>query len=361
MMAILLQVLLLIGLALPALAQGEGWEKTWDKILRAARKEGRLVVIGPPEPELRRGILIKFKEKFGITVEYIGGRTSALAAKLRVERRARQYTADVVLGGIGTTSNVLYPEKMLHPLKPVLILPEVVDPSKWKIGKLWFMDPEEKYVLRLLNSVSRMFFINTELVKPDEIKSAQDLLNPKWRGKISSLDPSARGSGSSSLLHPLGFEFAKRLYIDQKPVFSRNSRQLADWLARGTYPISLDANSREVKRLQKEGFPIKIIYSLPDHPGALSLGYGVMSLMNNAPHPNSAAVLVNWIASREGLEFYSRTQGRATTRNDVDESFVPPEEIPVPGLKYVDNADWEFNTTGKVRFRRRMKKLLRSR
>ena len=123
MMMVLLQVVLLICFALPVLAQGESWEKTWDQILLAARKEGRLVVVGPPDPELRRGIPIKFKKKFGITVEYIGGRTSALAAKLRVERRARQYTADVVLGGIGTTSNVLYPEKMLDPLKPALILP----------------------------------------------------------------------------------------------------------------------------------------------------------------------------------------------------------------------------------------------
>ena len=101
-MAILLPVLLLIGLALPALAQGEGREKTWDQILLAARKEGRLVVAGPPDPELRRGIPIRFKEKFGITVEYIGGRTSALAAKLRMERRARQYMTDVMLGGVGT-------------------------------------------------------------------------------------------------------------------------------------------------------------------------------------------------------------------------------------------------------------------
>ena len=42
--------------------------------------------------------------------------------------------------------------------------------SKWKKGKLWFADPEEQYILRLANTVTTMFHINTSLVKPGEIR-----------------------------------------------------------------------------------------------------------------------------------------------------------------------------------------------
>lgn len=344
-----------------AWAQEKGWEAKWHEIIAAAKGEGKVVIAAPPDPELRRELPLKIKDRFGFTVEYLGGRTADQAARLRLERRAGQYIVDAVLGGIGTLSSVLYPEKMLDPLRPVLVLPEVVDGSKWKKGKLWFMDPEEKYALRLLDSVGRLFFINTKHVRPEEIKTAYDLLSPKWRGKISAQDPTTRGSGSSTLIRPLGFDFAKRLFIDQKPVFSRDSRQLAEWLARGAYPISLDADSDHAKQLQEEGFPIKTVYRLSDVSGSLSVGFGILALMNRAPHPNAARVLINWIASKEGLELYARTQGRSTTRNDIDESFVPAEEIPAPGLSYVDNADWEWNTTGREEFARRMRELLKQR
>lgn len=83
---------------------------------------------------MRRELPPAFRAKFGIPIEYIGRRGSEVAAQLRVERRAGFNTVDVVITGVGTVATILYPEKMLDPLKPALILPEVVDPSKWKKG-----------------------------------------------------------------------------------------------------------------------------------------------------------------------------------------------------------------------------------
>ena len=57
---------------------------------------------------------------------------------------------------------IFYREKMLQPLRPALLLPEVLDGSNWKKGKLWFTDPEEQYILRLANTVTTMFHINTK-------------------------------------------------------------------------------------------------------------------------------------------------------------------------------------------------------
>lgn len=67
-----------------------------------------------------------------------------------------------------------------------------------------------------------------------------------------------------------------------------------------------------------------------------------MALMNKAPHPNAARLFVNWIASREGLETFSRARLEPTTRNDIDESFIRPELIPLAGQVYFDTAGWEF-------------------
>jgi ABC-type Fe3+ transport system substrate-binding protein len=80
--------------------------------------------------------------------------------------------------------------------------------------------------------------------------------------------------------------------------------------------------------------------------------------MAKAPNPNAAKVFVNWIVSREGLEIYSHSEGRATLRTDADESFIPPEIIPKRAVKYFDTFDWEFTVNGKEKARLRMKEIL---
>lgn len=362
-MTVVLQLLLLIGLVSPVWPQEKSWEREWNETLTAARKEGKVVVATSPDPVMRE-ISSKFKARFGITVEHIAGRSGEIVARLRSERHAGLHTTDIFMPGMDPAGPVLYPEKMIDPLRPLLILPEVVDPSKWKRGGLWFVDPEEKYVLRVFNHLTAVFYMNTDYVKPTEISSAKDLLNPMWRGKIAFEDPTTAGSGSNQaarIYAQLGEEFFKKLYLEQKPVITRERRQLTDWLARGTYPIAFNAQRSDVERMRKEGFPIVDVLELPDLPGALTGSPWLLTYMKGAPHPHAARVFANWIVSREALEIYSRGEGRATLRTDVDESFLWPAVIPRPGVNYFDTFEWEWTVTGKEKVRLRLKELLKSR
>ena len=169
-----------------------------------------------------------------------------------------------------------------------------------------------------------------------------------------------RVASAAYLYAELGEEFVKKLYIDQKPAISRSSREIADWLARGTYPISLDGSQGRVKRMQDDGFPVMNIYHLPGLKSTVTAGQGVVALMNKAPHPNAARVFLNWLASKEGLEVYARAFNHPVTRNDIDElSFIVPEEIPRPGGNYFDTGSWEFTVTVKEKVILRMKELLK--
>ncbi len=358
----LMALLTLVLFAPGAVAQTADWKKPWDETLAAARKEGKVVVSGPPSQELRQALPPAFKERYGITVEYLGGRSSETATKLRAERQAGVLTVDVMIAGVQTMATILYREKMLDPIKPVLVLPEVTDGSKWKKGKLWFSDPDDQYVLRLSNTVTTPFYINTSQVKPGDLKSSKDLLDPKWKGKISLQDPTIPGSGSNQaaqLYLTFGEDFVKKLYIDQKPMITRDTRQLTDWLARGSHPISLGAEDQLADQLRKEGLPVAPL-NLPDMPGLISAGFGQVALLNGAPHPNAAKVFLNWMASKEGSAIFSRAMSVAPTRNDVDESFLPPEVIPKVGVNYFDTYDWEFTVTTKEKVRLRMKELLQA-
>src|SRR4051812_12716430 len=76
------------------------WEKKWADILAGAKKEGKVVIIAPPDPQVRAALPAAFKAKYGVTVEYIGGRSSETAAKMRAEHAAGVNTVDVALSGI---------------------------------------------------------------------------------------------------------------------------------------------------------------------------------------------------------------------------------------------------------------------
>jgi iron(III) transport system substrate-binding protein len=334
----------------PGSGAATGWEARWNALVDAAKSEGTLVMSGPPTPAVRTAVPAAFKQRFGIEVEYVGGRTTELVPRLKAERLAGQYTLDAMIAGAQSLYTDIYPDQMLDPIPPILVSPEATDPSKWLAGHPWFMDPEGQYILRLANYVSSAIAVNTEYVKPGELKAYRDLLDARYRGKISVWDPIRPGSGWNSanyLLYALGEDYVQSLYQSQDVGASADGRQLSDWMARGRYPVSLGLGPDDIERLQKDGFPIEALTDLADAPGYVTAGFGLAVLVNRAPHPNAAKLFVNWLAMKEGNEVFNRAQVLVSTRADVDNSWAPPYIIPRKGVDYFDTYGWEFTVDGR--------------
>jgi ABC-type Fe3+ transport system substrate-binding protein len=358
----MMRILTLVFMLISSCAFAQDTAK-WDALVAAAKKEGKVVVIGPPDAVVRKALPEAFKAKYGINVEYIGGRGTETAAKLRAERGAGIYTVDVAFGGSDSMQGTYYNEKYIAPMKPELIDPNVTDPTKWKKGKLWFSDPEDMYVLRLFSTAGPILFINTDQVHPGDLKTAQDIIDPKWKGKIAVHDPTTAGSGlgqATRFYLQFGDDFIKKLYVDQKPVINRDRRQITDGVARGAYAIALDGEDESLRRLKADGLPIDAVYKLVDMGGTVSSGIGQMVLMDKAPNPNAARLFVNWIASKEGLEIFAKARGEVPTRNDIDAAkFIPPEIIPDPKLTYFDVHDWAEGVTARRKVMPIMQQMLR--
>jgi len=355
-------ILFLAAWVAPAAAQQKATEQQWKAIVDAAKKEGKVVVMGSPDPVMRNEVIPKFTARYGIPVEFVAGRSSQLVARIRNERASGLYAMDVFLSGPDTTANTLYGEKLIDPVKPLLALPEVVDGSKWKRGKVWFADPEEMYVVRAFSSTASLLFINTDHVKEGELKSVKDLLNAKYRGKISTEDPSSTGAGANlaaQFYNQLGPDFVKKLYIENKVVPTRDRRQMSDWLARGTHPICLNCREDDVRPLIKDGFKILEIFELADFPGIINGSPWMLTVANKAPNPKAAQVFVNWMLSKEGLETYGRGYGSATLRTDIDHSYLQPASIPKPGGKYFDDTEWNWIVTGRRENREKVWEILK--
>jgi iron(III) transport system substrate-binding protein len=362
-MRIICLLFLFVGLNGVGFAQTKASDKDWQAIVEAAKKEGKVVVAGSPDPVMRNEIIPKFTARFGIAVEFIAGRSSQIVSRVATERASGIYNIDVYLAGPDTTANELYANKMIDPLRPLLAMPEVVDGSKWKTGGVWFADPQEQFVARPFSSVASLLFINTEHVKTDEIRHVKDLLNPKWRGKISTEDPTTTGSGANAAARfysQVGEEFVRQLYIDQKPVRTRDRRQMTDWLARGTQPICLNCRADDVRPLLKEGFKLLEFFELGGVAPTVNGSPWLLSLANRSPNARAAQVFANWILAKEGLEIYARGYGSGTLRTDIDESYLNPGNLPKKGVKYFDDTDWKWIVTGRHESRGKVWKLLKT-
>src|SRR5262245_59438107 len=185
----------------------------WDKTIEAAKKEGKLVRGIPASAELRKSITERFKSRFpGIELELTTSRGPTNASKISAEHAAGVRYFDLLISGTFTPFNLLN-AGILDPVEPLLILPEVQDPKRWFGGHIW-LDSSRRFLYAFQAYQSQHFWYNSNLTRPEEIRSYDDLLNPKWKNKIGYLDPRSAGGGTATwafFLKIKGEEFLKKL------------------------------------------------------------------------------------------------------------------------------------------------------
>jgi hypothetical protein len=146
MLKLLVAALFAIVLSLPHAARGgEAWQAEWEKTVQGAKKEGKLsLYIYQGDGELG-SVAQLFQKKFPeISVTTVPGRGNQLGPRIMAERRAGKYLVDAYISGPTTSYTVFYRAKILDPVRSVLILPEVLDESKWWQGQHHYIDPENK-------------------------------------------------------------------------------------------------------------------------------------------------------------------------------------------------------------------------
>lgn len=327
------------------------WQVEWEKTLRAAESEGQVTLYGCCYDYDR--VLEGFRKKFPkIKASVVGASGNRLAVRILAERRGDKYLVDVVSSGANTLHDALYKGQVLEPIKPALILPEVLDLSNWYQGEHRYIDPEKRYIFAFVaNSQSGQVSYNTKQVSAAEIRSFWDLLTPKWKGRIASLDPLSFGMGATLQFfyyHPeLGAPFLRKLYGETQPVLGRNARQLTDWLSSGKVSLCIRCNAGgEVEKAIQQKLPLAYFDTENwREGGSASAAGGTLGMPSRAPHPNAARVLVNWILSREGqlaIQKLGRPDPHNSRRIDIPKDDVDPYNRLHEGKKYFDLAKPEY-------------------
>src|SRR5262245_32439100 len=337
-----------VFVASPVIAAEADWKKEWDRTLQAAKKEGQVAVyISGYE-----AVLPDFEKEFpDIKVVAVTMRGNQLGQRLLAERRAEKYIADVVSSGANPNYQQFYQASALDPIKPALSLPENTDQTKWYLKKHQYSDPEGQYVFNYVGSATYgAVNYNTKLVDVKEFKSYWDMLNSKWKGKIERRDIRETGAGTGNtpfFSYPpdLGPAFGKLIFREMDVTLFRDFRQGPDWLATGKFAICFFC---DVDVLKRQGLPVDTFGpGVFKEGGGLVQQFGMLALVNRAPHPNAAKVFVNWLLSRKGQIALQKSTSTGESPADSLRTDIPKDDVPylnrrLDGIKYLDTGKPEW-------------------
>ena len=323
----------------------------WAELQKKAKEEGQLVVAGPPFQGLRTALASAFKERYGIELNYLGLMGGEVITRVDTESKAGKVAIDADLGGTSTCW-AMSPRGQIESMNGKLIDPDILQPSVWRSGKPKLneagpspdLPADFRCSLQTAEWVMTDLFANTTIVKPGELASWKDLLKPQYKGKIAAFDPRRSGPGQTPvgyLAALFGNDYLKELFIGQQVKLTADNRQLAEWVARGEYPIGIGLVQFAIETYRRQGLPIERVYPA-DGQGSLTGGFSVVMLIKNAPHPNAAQLFANWFASKEAQTIYEAQMMETSLRTDVTGTKVPDYVRPQSGVAYpIDDYSYE--------------------
>lgn len=294
----------------------------WASVVAAAEAEGKVVVAGPVIQPYRETIE-QFRQAYPkIQLDFVAVTTPAFDARISSERRANRSLTDVVvLGFSGAAFTQQIPGGWYDPVRPYVVQPDVLADKRWQGGfDAGFLDDKKQYLYAFQAGKQNNLNIDRSAVPEAEFSKLEDLLDPKWRGKIAILDPRIRGSGHlvTLLQTVLGPDAAKRFLAEQKPVIAATNRQLSDWVAQGAYPITSGLSPSEISTLKDQGLAKGVqALATPPEQTAWTPGWGVLGVLHAPPHPNAAKVFVNWFLSQPTQADWAQRGFVNSRRTDV--------------------------------------------
>ncbi len=270
-------------------------------LIDGAKKEGQVVFYASMEAPSAQRIVAAFEKKYPfIKVDPTRIGSERMATRLAAEAQGRKVRADVVHQSAFDFYGVLQKGLFDSYFSPE----RAAFPAEYRDDKgLWMMPAATLNVIAY----------NKKMVAPaDAPKSFWDLTEPKWKGQLMMDDNESKWM--AGMIQYYGEAKAMdllRKLATQDMQFRTGHSLLQTLLAAGERAIVVVAFANGVDRLKKESAPIEWIAPEP----VIGLTFGT-AVVKDAPHPNAARLLSDFLLSREGQEI-SAASGYYSPRTDV--------------------------------------------
>jgi iron(III) transport system substrate-binding protein len=266
-----------------------------QKILEdGAKKEGKLLwyttlIVN----QALRPIKDAFEKKYPfVQIEHYRADSDALAQRIIAEYQAKRFDIDIV-DGTSTTA----------PLKKAGYLQRFISPQL-RDYPAQLKDAEGYW------AVPNVYFMtlgyNTSLVKPNEVpKSLNDLLNPKWTGKM--IWSTSGGSGAPVFIGNVlitmgqekGTDYLQKLAKQNIAKSTASNRAVLDMAIAGEYAIAINIFNYHAVISRAAGAPVDW-QALEPVPAQVK----TLALAKNAPHPHASMLLLDFLLSKEGQKLF---------------------------------------------------------
>jgi iron(III) transport system substrate-binding protein len=284
------------------------------KIYEAAKREGEVTLATSGPAEQYSQVLAAFEKKYpGVKANLYRNASAKIIEKFLTERRAGKNVIDVM--------QMTEIPVFMNWKKEGLLL-EYRSPEGESMPKE-FKDPGFWYASRF---AVLAIAVNTKYVPKGSIKSYADLVKPefveKWKGKVTGSDPRYRGTGIEqyfALRERFGSEWWKP-FAKLNIKWATGGAQEESWLASGEAVVSIGLLTYRAARAIDTGVPLEIVWPAE---GAVP-GPTAHVIAANAPHPNAAKLLSDFLLSADGQRLVVETFTGVSFRTDTTMKHHPP-------------------------------------
>jgi iron(III) transport system substrate-binding protein len=278
-------------------------------VVAGAKKEGEVNWYGGGSSEIDEAINRAFMKKYPfIQAKKFRIQSQRLLVRFEAESRAGKHSADIVR----TT------DWYIDIFKKKNLLMQYDSPERKQFADS-FKD-KDGYYTSLYMAVHGLAY-NTKLVPKNELpRSYDDLLDPKWRGKIALED--AAYVWFVNLLkikgEQQGMEYMRRL-AKQNVSLRSGTTLLINLVAAGELPLGMDLYIENIERSKRAGAPIDWVAFNPTIVHTIAGG-----INKNAPHPNASKLFMDFLLSEEGQRIYL-SESQQPTRKGLNAPWFPKD------------------------------------
>jgi iron(III) transport system substrate-binding protein len=288
-------------------------ENRQQMLIEGAKKEGELnyyqsrIDIGP--------VIDAFTKKYGIKVKMWRSSGENVLQRVLTEARAGRFDVDIV-DTSAPVLEALHREKMMQQVRSPFhadLMPEAIPAHKEWVGTTLHVFVQA---------------YNTEKVKKEDLpKTYQDLLDPKWKGRLGI--EAADEHWFATVVQELGQEKGTKLFRDIVTTNGISVRKghtlLANLVGSGEVPLALTTYNYSSEQMKEKGVPIESFIIPPAIYEFISMG-----VMKKAPHPHAAMLFYDFMLN-EGQEILAKRH-YVMASNKIES---PVKKMP---LKFIDPA-----------------------
>jgi iron(III) transport system substrate-binding protein len=266
---------------LAELAMYSGPDRT-ARLVAGAKREGSVSIYTSLTVDDMKVLGGAFEKKYGIKLQLWRSSSEDIVQRAVVEARGGRYEVDAIETSAAEMES-LHREQLLQEVRS----PYIADLSPAALL------PHREWIGDRLNLITSAY--NTDLIKPADLpKSYDDLLAPKWKGKLGIDGEDSVWFGA--LIAALGEDKGVKLFRDLVRTNGLSVRRghtlLANLVISGEVPFALTAYQYRVEQLKKSGAPIAWTVIPPGISRFLGTG-----VMRRAPHPNAAILFLDFMLS----------------------------------------------------------------